>query len=233
MDSYLWLVIAALLFVGTHLGISSTRLRPMLVAKLGEKPYSGLYSLLSLLLITYLVSTYNSAPGMVFMWLPSVILHWLPVLLMPVALLFIVTGLTGNPSMSGNESAIDNEDLVRGIFRVTRHPVQWGIFLWAATHLLAAGDLASVIFFSSFAILSGVGTVLIDRKKLASLGSKWENFSHQTSNIPFAAVFQKRQRLVLSEFNYAVIAITLVLYILIWWGHNWLQIGNMMVNPFG
>jgi uncharacterized membrane protein len=64
------LVVAALFFVGTHLGVSSSALRPALVGRLGERAYLALYSLLSLLAIVWLVSAWNSAPQ-VQLWTPG------------------------------------------------------------------------------------------------------------------------------------------------------------------
>lgn len=233
MNECLELVVIAALFVGTHLGISSTPLRGLLVSKMGEKPYTGLYSLLSLVLISWLVSTYNKLGDPAFLWPPNPWLHWLPVLLMPVVLTLLVHGLfKPNPSLPGAGALLQEDDLVQNVMRITRHPIQWGICLWALAHLLAAGDIASVIFFGSFALLAGGGTLLIDRKKQATLGDKWRDFSSQTSNVPFVAILQGRQRLVVSEFSFKLTLLAIALYVLLWWGHSWLSLGNMLVNPF-
>ena len=45
----------------------------------------------------------------------------------------------------------------RGIIRVTRHPLMWGIMLWGALHLLAAAT-CSLVFFGGFVALAGIGT---------------------------------------------------------------------------
>jgi uncharacterized membrane protein len=38
--------------------------------------------------------------------------------------------------------------------RLTRHPMLWGVTVWAAVHLVANGDLASLILFGSFGAFS-------------------------------------------------------------------------------
>lgn len=43
-----WLVAAAVFFVVIHIGVSGTGLRRGLVARIGEGPYMGLFSLASL-----------------------------------------------------------------------------------------------------------------------------------------------------------------------------------------
>ena len=46
---------------------------------------------------------------------------------------------------------------VRGrIYTTLKHPMLTGIKLWAAAHLLANGDLGSIILFGSFLALGGV-----------------------------------------------------------------------------
>ena len=92
--------------------------------------------------------------------------------------------------------------------------------IWALAHLLANGDTLSVVFFSTFALLGLLGGVAIDRKKAARLGADWEPFAAQTSNLPFAAIVQGRNRLALKELMLPVAA-GLVGYVAIFWGHEW------------
>ena len=79
--------------------------------------------------------------------------------------------------------------------RVTRHPVMWAIGLWALSHFVTNGDLASIWFFGVIGALALGGTVLIDRKKQLALGSNWQRLAGITSNIPFAALMTGRTRL--------------------------------------
>ena len=232
-NEYLWLLSSGALFVGTHLGIPSTRIRPLLVEKVGEKAYMGLYSLLSLALIIWFVNCYNTITGQIFIWQPNIILHALAVALMPFVLILLVYGqMTPNLSQAGGERYQGRGDLVQGIFRVTRHPVQWAFLLWAIVHILAAGDLAGLLLFSGIACVSLFGALLIDRRKAATLGQAWLQFQAATSNVPFAAIFQGRQRLVLAEFKPWMLALAIALYVLLWWGHSWLDLGAMLINPF-
>ncbi len=48
---------------------------------------------------------------------------------------------------------LERENAAQGIFSVTRHPLTWGIALWASAHLLANGDLVSLIFFANLLVL--------------------------------------------------------------------------------
>lgn len=221
----MWLIgFAGLLFLGTHFGLSSTSLRGTLVARLGERGFLGLYSLLALVTLVYLIWLYGELPRYEYFWLPSPELYLVPKIIMPIALILAVGGfMVPNPTNVGAEKLLTQPaegDLARGVTRITRHPFQWGVVLWASSHLIANGDSISVVFFATFLLLSGIGTVLIDRKKAAQLGDDWAVYRDQTSNVPFAAVFSGRNRLVVGEL-WLPIAVGLALHVVLFWGHAW------------
>ena len=58
------LVAAMAVFLAIHLFISGTRLRDVIVGAIGEKPYMGLFSLLSLGVIVWLAMAFNQAGAM-------------------------------------------------------------------------------------------------------------------------------------------------------------------------
>ena len=107
-----------------------------------------------------------------------------------------------------------------GIFKITRHPVLWGIGLWAFVHVMANGDVASLIFFGSLGVLALGGTVHIDRKKRATGGGDWRAFAGATSNVPFAAIVAGRTRVSLKEIGYGRLAAGVVLYMVLLLGHE-------------
>ena len=79
--------------------------------------------------------------------------------------------------------------------RVTRHPFLTGAALWAIVHLVGNGDVASVVFFATWAIVALAGTVSIDAKRRRLQGAAaWEPFAAQTSIVPFAAIAAGRNQ---------------------------------------
>jgi uncharacterized membrane protein len=206
------LLVAALFLIGTHLGIASSQLRPQLVATIGEGPYRLLYSLIALVAIAWLAHAWRTAPVQV-LWTPGPGLRHLPLLVMPVACLFLVCALSQrNPTALGQAPDPDSAEPARGIVRVTRHPVMWAVALWAIAHVLANGDLASLVFFGTFAVLALAGSVLIDARRTEERPPGWGVFLQRTSNIPFQAILERRQRLVPSEIGLARLAAALALY---------------------
>ncbi|MBX3706161.1 MAG: NnrU family protein [Pseudomonadales bacterium] len=220
------MLIAGILFLGTHLGISSTPLRAILVARLGERGYLGFYSLLAFLTLGLMIWLYGNLPRHTYFWLPDPEFYQLTKVVMPIASILLLGGfLVRNPTAVGMEGALGAagavDRMARGVNRITRHPLQWSIVLWAAVHLAANGDQVSVVFFGTFLVLGLAGGVLIDRKKAARLGADWAPFAAATSNVPFAAIIGGRNRLVPKELLLPI-AVGLAGYGLLYWAHPWL-----------
>lgn len=189
------LVAATLVFLATHF-IASTPLRPVIVARIGEWPYRGAYSLVALITLAWMGWAYANAPREA-LWVG---IHEIPYLVMPVAFVLIACGYFRNPTMVGAERLLKSEDPARGIIRITRHPIMWGIMLWAAAHIAARGDLRSLIFFGGLLVMAGVGTLLMDARK--NTNPDWARFAAASSNVPFVAIAQGRNRLAWREIGW-------------------------------
>lgn len=183
------LSIAALwiLFAATHMGLSSQRLRPRLVARLGARGFQGAYSLVALAIFVPLVWTYyahkHTGP---FLWtlarLPGV--RWIGLALVGAACVLIVAGLV-QPSPA---SILPGKPVVRGVARVTRHPLLMGFGLWGVAHLLLAIVHASELaFFGGFALFAVIGCEHQDQRKLASQGESYRAYVAATPFLPFAS----------------------------------------------
>lgn len=192
--------LASAAFVASHLGLASAPIRGQLIARLGEKGFQGLYALIALLALGVMIAAYIQASHHVYLWLPGHGLRHLPLLVMPVAFILIAGGvLVPNPSATGMEGALDRPEPAQGVLRITRHPVMWGIGLWAAIHILANGDLASLLFFGGFLLTALLGAWHLDRRMVAARGEHWNRFAAVTSFLPFAALLTGRQRWVWIE----------------------------------
>ncbi|HTO46745.1 MAG TPA: NnrU family protein [Burkholderiales bacterium] len=218
MDPIAQLAVATLAFLGAHF-VSSTPLRAALAGAIGERGYLGLYSLVAFAALGWMIWAYARAPFQP-LW-PG--LRLLPALLMPFSLVFIACAYsTRNPTAIGQAGALKNNEPARGIIRVTRHPLMWGVMLWGVVHVLARGDLASVVFFGGFVVLAGLGTVLIDARKAATLGEDWKRFAAATSNLPFGAIAAGRNRFVFGEIGWKRIGAGLAAYVLLVLAHPYL-----------
>ena len=190
------LVAASAFFLLIHFGVSGTRLRDVLVARIGEGRYRAVFALASVVGLIWMSAAYSRAPT-VDLWGQLVGLRPLAFALVLVAFLFIAIGVaTPSPTRVGMESKLaQGTDIVRGIVRITRHPFLWGVALWALVHLIVNGDLASVTLFGSLLLLALGGTAFIDAKRRRNFGDAWNRFAQVTSNVPFVAIATGRNQL--------------------------------------
>jgi uncharacterized membrane protein len=188
------LVIAALLWISVHVGISGTRLRDRLVRRIGERPFRGLFSLLSIATLLLLIGAWTfmwTTP----LWFAPMWLRWILVFVMlPAFVLFVASLTQPNQTMIGATGGPP-----RGIHRVTRHPMLWSFALWAAVHIIGAGDSGAFVFFGAFLVTALAGMPSIDAKLARRDPAAWQALSAVTSIVPFAAIAQGRNRFVLRE----------------------------------
>ena len=206
MDATALLAAATAAFLLTHFA-TSTPLRPALVRAIGEWPYRGLYSVIAFVTLVWMIWAYAQAPREALLWTP---LRLLPVAVMPLAFILIVCGYWRNPTLVGAEKLLKSEDPARGMIRITRHPLMWGIMLWAGAHVLARADLKSIIFFGGFLVLAALGTVLMDARKKSY--ADFQRFAAMTSNVPFVAVAQGRNHIVWREIGWLRPALGLAVF---------------------
>jgi uncharacterized membrane protein len=215
------LIAACAYFLLIHFGVSGTRLRDALTATLGEKPYRGLFSLASLAGIGWVIYAYRRAP-LVPTWGDLAGLRPAAWVLVFIAFLFAVIGLlTPSPTQVGMEARLDPA-LARGMVRITRHPFLWGVGLWALTHLIVNGDVASLVLFGTFLVLALGGTASIDAKRRRAYPQGWPPFAAATSSVPFAAIARGRNRLAsaLAEIGVWRLLAAIVLYAVAFYLHG-------------
>jgi len=129
------LILGLILFLGVHTLTTQRKLRAQVIAATGEGGYKIGYTLLSfagLVLIIWGFALYR-ATGWYNVWNPPTFLKHITLALMLPAVIMVVASY------------------IRGrIYTTLKHPMLTGIKLWAAAHLLANGDLGSIILFGSF-----------------------------------------------------------------------------------
>jgi len=140
------MILGLVLFLGVHTLTTQRELRARLIASTGEGSYKIGYALASaagLALIVWGFARYR-ATGWIDVWYPPTALKHITVALMLPAVIMVVASY------------------IRGrIYTTLKHPMLTGIKLWAAAHLLANGDLGSILLFGSF-----LGWAVFDRISL-------------------------------------------------------------------
>jgi len=204
----LLLILAALLFVGLHVGVSGSALRGALVARLGENGFRGAFSLASLVAIVLMVLAWRGAETAP-LWFAPGWLRWILALLMLPAFVLFMASHKRNPTAVGARGL---GEAPRGIQRVTRHPMLWSFAIWAAIHMIGNGDTAALVFFGAFLATALAGMPSIDGKLARRFPETWPGFAAKTSILPFGAILAGRNRLAIGEIGWMPPVVGLVLW---------------------
>ncbi len=216
-----WTVVAALAFVGGHLALSSGALRPRLIELLGAGGFRLVYSAVALVTLVWLLRAAGTAP-VIALWPEASWTRWVPLLVMPFASVLLVAGLTSpSPMAMGGDGGAGVPPLT-GILAVTRHPVMWGVALWALAHIPPNGEAARVVMFGAFAVLALAGMAHIDHRRAAEIGAAWGPIALTTSALPFAALVAGRARFEWRALGPWRIAGGLALYAALLLAHPWI-----------
>lgn len=186
MPSFLTALAAFLVF---HLMPAAPAIRGRLIATMGRSGYITAYSTLSLVLLAWVVVAAREADDIV-LWETGRRHYLTPFVVMPFALFLIVAGLVqSNPLSLSFRTGAD----LPAIAAITRHPVLWGLLLWALAHLPPNGRLIPVLLFSAMAALAAMGFHRLDVKARLRMGpDRWSKAAGKTSILPFAAMLARR-----------------------------------------
>ncbi|ACI93502.1 NnrU protein [Afipia carboxidovorans OM5] len=128
------LILGLALFLGVHVVTTRRALRASLIARLGEGGYKILYSVIALVGLALVVKGYSvyRATEWIDIWYPPKgMRHLVLALMLPAVILVVAAYIRGR------------------IYTRLKHPMLAGVKLWAVAHLLANGDLGSIILFGS------------------------------------------------------------------------------------
>lgn len=216
------LIAATIAFVGSHFLLSAQPVRAPLLARLGRWGFTVLYSAAAAGTFVWMCLAYARAP-LIDLWATPDWLLWLAMAVNLAAAILVACGyLTPNPTALFGARVLGREDPAPGIFKVTRHPVMWGIALWSAMHLVATGDSASFVFFGALAALALAGAAHIDARRAREGDADWPRLVAATSFWPFAAALEGRARISLAGIGWVRIGIGALLFLLLLWGHEWI-----------
>jgi uncharacterized membrane protein len=143
------LVLGLIVFLGAHAFSMARQQRAVVVAKIGAGPYKGLYSLVSLIGIVLISIGYGQyrQTGYIPVWDPPVWTRHLALLLVWFAFVCLAAAY-----------------LPGRIKRALKHPMLVGVKVWAMAHLLANGDLGSIILFGSFLAWAVAARISVKRR---------------------------------------------------------------------
>ena len=143
-------ILGLVVFLGMHVFVTMRDRRAVVVARIGEWPYRGLFSLVSIVgivLIGYGFAAYRAAGPIMVWYPPGWTRHIVVALMWPASIMVAAAYIPGN------------------IKRVLKHPMLVGVKTWAFAHLCANGDLGGIILFGSVLAWAVYDRITLKRRK--------------------------------------------------------------------
>lgn len=143
------LILGLLVFFASHSFCMLRARRAAAIASMGEGTYKVAFSLVSLAGLVLIVWGYGQyrAVGYIPVWNPPVWTKHLALLLMLPAMILLVAAYVPGE-----------------IKRRLKHPMLVAVKTWAVAHLLANGDLGSIVLFGSFLAWAVVDRISVKRR---------------------------------------------------------------------
>jgi uncharacterized membrane protein len=133
-----WLILGLVVFLGVHsVRIVADGWRAHTIKRVGEGPWKGAYTLLSLLGFALIVWGFGQARlAPVVVWQPPVGMRHASALLTLIAFVLLAAAYVPGNAIKAR----------------LRHPMVLGVKVWALAHLLANGRLAGMVLFGAFLV---------------------------------------------------------------------------------
>ena len=143
------LILGLVVFIGSHALTMARGARAALVGRIGEVPYKIVYSLVAILGIALIAWGFGEyrASGWIQIWNPPAFMRHVTVALMWPSIVCIAAAYS--PGY---------------IKKKLKHPMLVGVKLWAFAHLLANGDLGSIVLFGSVLAWAVVDRISLKRR---------------------------------------------------------------------
>ncbi|HXV29691.1 MAG TPA: NnrU family protein [Sinorhizobium sp.] len=184
-------LLALFVFLLLHSVPAMPAVRERLINRLGRAAYFSLYSLVSILVLGWV---FYAALWVdyISLWEPAAWQAWVTLVAAPVGVFLVLAGLF---SVNPLSASVRQGKEPGAVVAITRHPVLWGFAIWALGHLVANGDLRSLILFGGFALFALGSIPMLEKRARRRLGEVWQRQAAATSILPFAAVLSRRSRL--------------------------------------
>lgn len=154
-----YLILGLIIFLGPHsVRIFADDWRSRTIARIGEKPWKGFYSLASIAGFVLIVWGYGEArTDSIVLYSPPLFLYYVASLLvLPAFVLLAAAYVPGN-----------------AIKAAVGHPMIASVKLWAFAHLLCNGRLVDVVLFGTFLVWA-VADFMVSRRRDRAAGVKYQ-----------------------------------------------------------
>jgi uncharacterized membrane protein len=211
MSGYWMLILASAAFVGSHFAMSHA-LRSGMVKMFGRTGFLMVYSVISLILLIWMVMAYRFVPAGDLLWSVGDELWSAASVITLLASVLYSGSMSGNPALPSPGAAELAGRVPSGVFKVTRHPMMWSFALWGVAHIMIAPRVDAILFIGSIIFLALAGAAAQERKKSKVMGVEWESWLRKTTYLPRITQFM--------HIGLPNWVIGFVIWVLATWGHN-------------
>ncbi len=142
------LILGIIIFFSIHL-VPISPLKNILINRLGENKYKGLYSLIALVGLLIIIYGFGHA-DFYPVWDPLPYSREIALVLMPISMVLLAAA-----------------NVQTNIKRYIKHPMLVAILVWSFVHLIGNGDLRSIILFASFGVYALID-IIFSKKVLTT-----------------------------------------------------------------
>lgn len=140
------LVVGLAIFIGIHIIPTRPDLRAKLIKSLGHGAYKAFFSLVALAGLLLIVAGKYDAPDIILYQSPVWTYQLVPIFMLPAFILLAAAYIPNN------------------IRRFVRNPMLTAVKLWAVAHILANGDVASLLIFVSLLAYSIYDVIQVKKR---------------------------------------------------------------------
>ena len=142
------LILGIIIFFSIHL-VPISPLKKILINRLGENKYKGLYSLIALVGLLIIIYGFGHADFHP-VWDPLPYSREITLALMPISMVLLAAA-----------------NVQTNIKKFIKHPMLIGILIWSFVHLIANRDLRTIILFGSFGVYALID-IIFSKKVLTT-----------------------------------------------------------------
>lgn len=174
------LMVAMMCFAGSHF-ILSGPLRAPAVSILTRRGFLLTYSLVSVACLVLGLIAFRYSPHGPVLWTHGRNVTQVAYdLLTYFSTTLFISSLLGNPVTSPAKREFILEQMPRGVFVMTRHPMMFAIALWSIAEIVLTPAPRQIILFGGLVIVAIVGSWLQDRKLENLIGADWRIWMERT-----------------------------------------------------
>jgi len=146
----IWMIAGLVVFLGVHsVRIVAPEFRDGFVAARGENAWKGIYSVVALAGLLLVIWGYGQArPDAAFLYEPPVFVKHIVTLLMLIAMILLVAAYVPDGHIK----------------KRIKHPMLTAVKIWAFAHILANGDLATLVLAGAFLAWAVVDRISLKRR---------------------------------------------------------------------